>query len=136
MPYVLKIYFSIILGVRIPSSSFYASTSTKTLYAFLLSSIQNTCPHPSNHLTRHHSNGVWLRVLTVVLFFISFSPLSCHFFALKPTHFPQKTLLEHSLPMLLLLCERPRFTPNINYRQNYNYLLESLNNADHNGHAI
>lgn len=55
---------------------------------------------------------------------LHFSPASCHFLALKPKYPPQYPTAEHTQPVALPHCERPRFTPTTKYTTNL-YILTS-----------
>jgi len=48
-----------------------------------------------------------------------FSPVSCHFLPLKPKCLPQYPTAEHTQPVALPHCKRPRFTPTTKYRTNF-----------------
>jgi hypothetical protein len=48
----------------------------------------------------------------------SFSPFPFYLVPIRPKYSPQHPILEHSQPTVLPQCERPRFTPIENSRQN------------------
>jgi hypothetical protein len=50
---------------------------------------------------------------------MQFSPFSHHLIPLWSIYLPQHSVLNHPQSMFLPSCQRPRFTPIQNHRQNY-----------------
>jgi len=115
----LKIHFNIILpstpespksslSLRFPyQNPVYASPLTHTRYM----------PRPS-HSRLYYPNNIGWGGQIIKLLIKYFSPLPCYLVPLRLKH-SQHPILKHPHPTFLRQCNRPRFTPKQNNRQNY-----------------
>ena len=96
------------------------------IYAFL-SSVRATCPAHIIHLdciTRTLLGEEYRSVSSSLCSF--FFPFPYYLVPLRPKYFPQHPTVKHHQPTSVPQCQRPRFTPIQNNRQNYNYLCLQL----------
>jgi hypothetical protein len=108
-----------ILLLGLPSDAFPSQPLTKTLYAFLLSSLTATClayPVPLDLIIRRTCG--WGQIMTIPVMWSYLFP--CHLVPLRPKYSPQHSILKNHQHTFLRQCERQSFAP-IQYNlQNYN----------------
>jgi hypothetical protein len=105
------------LRLGLLSGPFLSGFPTNNLYAFFFSRLVLHAP-PFLSFSTYHSNYNWKRVHITKLIAMQISSLSRHLLALW-SNSPQHPVLKHPHTMFLPECQRTRFPPIQNHRQNY-----------------